>query len=235
MQRNEANLKEALFKFKDLMEDCGIEFALAYGTLLGACRNGCLLPWDVDIDVVIISNDYEECANKDIFGMLREASRRGFIGPRWAHEFIIDTGYFKYPEIALLPEKEQWKEFLKIDPNWKIERFGMSWKCQDSSVVGIDGWVSVKGIHKDLDTYDGKIVLYGEEFNVPPNRLEYLSNYYGKNWKDVFCSYELWLKYCEELRIGNIPQEVEEFMSKWKPLLEEGKEIETKIETKKVV
>lgn len=225
MQGNEANLKEALFKFKDLMDDCSIEFALAYGALLGACRNGYLLPWDRDIDVRIIPKDYEDCANTDIFGMLREAHRRGFTNPRWSHEFILDRNFIKYPEIALLPEKEQWKKFLEIDKRWKIERFGMDWKCQDSTIVGIDGWLSVKGIHDDIDTYCGKpldkIVLYGKEFNVPPNHLQYLSRYYGENWRDVFCSYELWLKHCEKLRSGRVPQEVEDFMKKWKPLLEE--------------
>lgn len=240
MHGNEANLKEALFKFKDLMDDHDIEFVLLYGALLGAYRNKCLLPWDADIDIEVIAKSYEDFVDMDIFGLLRDAYKEGFKDARWAHEFVVDTGYFKYPEIKLLPENEQWKEFLRVDPNWRDERFGMHWKSGGlsssfiSSSIGllkerndnvyIDCLVLVKGIHKSYGWFYegklGKIELYGEVFNTPLDIEFYLSEYYGKNWRDVFCSYELWSKHCEELRLGHVPQEVEDFMNKWKPLLE---------------
>ncbi len=234
MHGNEANLKEALFKFKDLMDDHGIEFVLLYGALLGAYRNKRLLPWDVDIDIEIVFNDYEDFVNIDIFGLLRDAYKEGFKDARWAHEFVVDTGYFKYPDVGLLPEKEQWIEFLKVDSTWITERFGMHWQGNNSSigllrerngVVYVDCLILVKGVHKLYGWCDGrplgKVVLYDETFNTPPDIEFYLSDYYGKNWRDVFCSYELWSKHNDALRAGHVPQEVEDFMNKWKPLLGE--------------
>lgn len=37
----------------------GIGYYLAYGTLIGAVRNGKIIPWDDDIDVVVSWDDYE--------------------------------------------------------------------------------------------------------------------------------------------------------------------------------
>lgn len=230
MLENESNLKETLFAFKDLMDDHGIEFVLLYGALLGAYRNKRLLPWDHDIDVEIIAKSYEDFVDMDIFGLLRDAHKKGFRHTTWAHEFNADNKYFKYPEIASLPEERQWEEFLKIDPNWKFGTFHMIWHGTNPTVkygsVYMDCLVSIKGIHKGYDYWYGeqplgKIALYGRTFNTPPDLQKYFSYYYGKTWKDIFCSHDLWLKYSNLILNGCVPMEVENFMKKWKPLLEE--------------
>lgn len=234
MQGNEAGLKEALFAFKDLMDKHNIEFVLLYGALLGAYRNKRLLPWDVDIDVGIIFESYEDFVDADIFGLLRDAYKSGFRNVRFAHEFNVDRQYYKYPEIASLPENEQWREFLRIGHVHKYDYLGMLWRGVNLSLEQLentDGWINIdcapliKGIHSLY--YEcgcqqlGKVELYGEVFNTPSDTLRYLSDYYGKNWQNVFCSYELWQKHHKTLRSGSIPQEVEDFMNKWKCLLED--------------
>lgn len=223
MLENEPNLKEILFKFKNLMDGHGIEFVLAYGTLLGACRNGRLLPWDVDLDVIVPFKSYEDFVNADLFGLLRDAYKKGFRFVSWNDDFIADNEHFKYPEISLLPKERQWEEYLKINSEWKkIFKFMVHW-YSISDYIRIDCLVTVKGIHPTY-VYDeplGKVVLYGEIFNIPPNHLQYLSDYYGKNWQDVFCSYKLWMNNIAALREGHVPQEIYDFMMKWKPLLED--------------
>lgn len=119
MYGNEANLKDALFKFKDLMDERGIDFVLVKGTLLGAYRNNRLLPWDEDIDVEIIFKSYEDFVNSDMFGLLRDAYKKGFRQAGWGHEFKADTEFIQYPEISSLPDTQQWTEFLKMDQNGK--------------------------------------------------------------------------------------------------------------------
>jgi len=228
---NEDSLKEALFAFKDLMDEHGIKFALESGTLLGAFRNRRLLPWDVDIDACVVFDSYEEFVNTDIFDLVRSAQKKGFKDARWAHEFVIDRGYIKYPQIAAMAEKDQWKEFLKIDPVWRSERFGMHWKCSNGLEIRIDCLVSIKDIHDTYERYysneNGRqefdeLILYGEKFYVPPNPMRYILDHYGDTWKDIYCSYDLWLKHRDELIKGNIPEEVRDFMNKRRPLLDDN-------------
>jgi len=40
-----------LKEIKDIFDKCGVDFWLEYGTLLGAVRDGELIPWDTDIDL----------------------------------------------------------------------------------------------------------------------------------------------------------------------------------------
>lgn len=229
MQGNEANLKEALFVFKDLMDSHNIKFILLYGTLLGAYRNKRLLPWDVDIDVTISFDSYEDYVNTDIFGLLKDAYKKGFRNVRLGHMFNVDKRHIQYPEIALLPEKEQWREFLQIDVIHTDLILGMLWYNDNLSLeqleninghINIDCIPSIKGVHDSYNKYGGqrlgKVELYGEVFNVPLDTEFYLSEYYGDNWRDVFCSYDLWSKYHDELRAGIVPQEVKDFMNEWK-------------------
>lgn len=243
MYGNEEGLREMLFKFKDFMDEQGIEFVLLYGALLGACRNNRLLPWDIDIDVHIPFKSYEDFVEVDIFGLMRNAYKKGFVSVNLASgskvEFRADTEYFDNANIGLLPEKEQWKEYLSgvVLPHG-VDKFTLYWKYSgitDYLVENMDGYVHidcipvVKGIHSEYmynEDDSGSIllenvVLYGEEFNAPYGYLQHLSDYYGENWKEVFCSFDLWMKYKESLRKGIVPQEVTDFMNKWRPLLKD--------------
>lgn len=233
MYGNEENLKDALFKFKDLMDEHGIEFVLLYGALLGACRNGRLLPWDVDIDVHVPFKSYEDFVNVDLFNLLRDAYNKGFRTVAWDNDFLADGEYFRHPEIVLLPKEQQWREYLRTTSAWRgADKFIMFWKGPsplDQLIEGITGYihidclVALKGIHPtyEYDRVLDKVKLYGETFNAPPDHIKFLSDYYGENWKDVFCSYSLWVKHRKSIIGGHIPQEVEDFMIKWKPLLED--------------
>lgn len=235
MYGNEANLKEMLFKFKDFMNDHDLEFVLLYGALLGACRNGRLLPWDIDIDIHIPFKSYEDFIDTDLFCLMRDAYKEGFIHVILGSkiEFRADNEYFKNIEIANLPKKEQWKRYLNATSVYDADKFTLYWKGSSKpdylvenadEPVHIDCLPVIKGIHSEY-IYNApleKVALYGETFNAPPNHLQILSTYYGENWSKVFCSFGLWMKYKESLLKGIVPQEIEDFMNKWKPLLEDG-------------
>lgn len=54
-----ANL-ELFQKFHDTCEENGIRYSMAYGTMLGAIRHKGYIPWDDDIDVVMLREDYNK-------------------------------------------------------------------------------------------------------------------------------------------------------------------------------
>ncbi len=57
---NEENAKDALRHVKEVFDRYGISFCLNSGVLLGAVRDGRIIPWDNDIDLVIWEKDAEK-------------------------------------------------------------------------------------------------------------------------------------------------------------------------------
>lgn len=237
MYGNEANLKEMLFKFKDFMNEQGVEFVLLYGALLGAHRNQRLLPWDIDIDIHIPFKSYKDFVEADIFGLMRSAYKKGFkyvnFGSHTNVEFTADTMFFNNVNIGLLPDKEQWKGYLNSTSVLQgVDKFTLYWQGSNSfdhlveyiaEGMHMDCMPVIKDIHPEY-IYDRpleKVILYDVEFNAPPDHLQHLSDYYGKNWKEIFCSFDLWMKHKESLREDIVPQEVTDFMNKWRPLLKD--------------
>jgi lipopolysaccharide cholinephosphotransferase len=55
---------DALQYIHDFCQEHDINYSLAYGTLLGAVRHGGYIPWDDDIDIAMMRDDYEKFANE---------------------------------------------------------------------------------------------------------------------------------------------------------------------------
>ena len=52
--------KNILKAFHEICKENEINYSLGYGTLLGAVRHGGMIPWDDDVDVVVLREDFEK-------------------------------------------------------------------------------------------------------------------------------------------------------------------------------
>lgn len=64
-----------LSEITDLLTASGIQYSLCGGTLLGAVRHGGFIPWDDDVDMAVLREDYER-----VFALIRERfnAERGY-------------------------------------------------------------------------------------------------------------------------------------------------------------
>ena len=88
---------DILKHFSYICENENLRFFLAYGTLLGACRNNGFIPWDDDIDIWMPRKDYTKFLHlysrykkKEYFLQTAETDP-GFIKPEMARICVNET------------------------------------------------------------------------------------------------------------------------------------------------
>ena len=60
IQRIQDKMLDILVYFKEFCDQNGLKFTLCGGTCLGAVRHGGFIPWDDDVDVFMLREDYEK-------------------------------------------------------------------------------------------------------------------------------------------------------------------------------
>ncbi len=80
MKRAWAAQIEVLEEFEKMCKENNIRYFAAYGTLLGAVRHGGFIPWDDDIDIWMLREDYEK---------LRTIAKNGNL----PNEYVLKTAF----------------------------------------------------------------------------------------------------------------------------------------------
>lgn len=203
-QIKENELKDALFSLKNIFDEFNIKFILRWGTCLGAVRDGRLLPWDSDLDLLLPIGNCHDC-NDD-------------------NRLLFYSAFKEATEVIGLrsDSARRWKTIK----DWN--------KCWDSRMnhiynVPIVFWFKNTHVELYLGTnthkvanYFGKLPtvnIYGHEFYVPLHTEKYLEDLYGESWKDVYCNFQQWKKYKDDIMAGKVPKEVmmfKESIEGWK-------------------
>lgn len=98
--RTEGTLRDIQLLYTELMrfidnvcKKYGLEYCLAYGTLIGAVRHEGFIPWDDDFDIIMMRNDY----NKLIEVLPNEINKHDFFKENCALTRLINAkdNYFK--------------------------------------------------------------------------------------------------------------------------------------------
>lgn len=152
--------RELLFEMKERLDELGIVFWLAWGTLLGAVRDGDVIPWDRDIDLLIKASDWRS----DFCEHFKDFSRCGMVN--YALGRVTNVVLFKDSvrvDIILQFYNSEYDAYITLGP-----------PCAE--------WMGGVMPANKLDelTY---VSIFGTRFRVPKDPEEVLESIYGPDWR----------------------------------------------------
>lgn len=110
-------LKEVFQKTLQFLDDNNLEYRVAYGTAIGAMRHNNFIPWDDDIDIYMLREDYEKLPS--LLPKMRSLGLDLFQLPitkdywkSFAKVFVHDTTVV---ELEFLPNVGVWIDIFPLD------------------------------------------------------------------------------------------------------------------------
>lgn len=150
--------KEDLLAIREILKAYGIRFYLAFGTLLGAYRSGSFIPWDKDIDIMIIGHSKEKLKQLVVGKIFEE---HGFnVMRNWEGLTTVNRG----------------KAYIDI---YVFSRLGNNYRCK---ILTPQKVCTAKFMLPTREINPSSIIKFiGKEWHTPePNK--YLTRIYG-DWK----------------------------------------------------
>lgn len=153
----QAEMEEALSKTAKLLDECGIEFFLTFGTLLGEVREGYFIKGDDDVDIIVTDED-------KLFESLPYLWEHGlFINRIFEKELYTfhTEGRRGHVDMYILRPIDRW-----IYKNW----------C-----VSIRGHYAPKRFFEKITR--GSYFIKDVSYPYPDNPEKLLEWWYGKTWR----------------------------------------------------
>jgi hypothetical protein len=91
LKQRQISLFTTLVNAVHCLEKCNIEYVLFGGTLLGALRNGDIIPWDDDIDLMILEKDVHLLQSPDFLQELSKQNLQMVYEEGYAFHIFIST------------------------------------------------------------------------------------------------------------------------------------------------
>lgn len=175
-----------LVRFKEFMDEIGVEFFLVGGLCLGIVRDGALISCDKDFDIAVLDEQslYKiEKIEKEIFKYYDEVHIVGGTNGKvlWLKKYF---GEYVLPiEVAA--------QYIKGDYLYYNRDLGETWMYREGRCV----W------NKRLFDIFEKVKFAGTEFNVPSPVNDFLDTFYGDDWRTPK-EYTDWRYNCNNLYEG---------------------------------
>jgi len=148
-------LKELLPPLVKILKDLDICFWLDWGTLLGAVRNGKIIPWDFDIDLGIFNTDVEK-----LLRYKTEVNKAGY--DFWTDDAGKCTRFFG-----------------KDGLDFHIDLF--SWTKTKEQIYTVNYY---NQIHTEDELLNPEQIEFeGALYPCPKNPVEMRARFYGSDWK----------------------------------------------------
>jgi len=169
------NASKALREATDLLDKLGVRYFLAFGTCLGIVRDGALIKWDWDVDLISLGED-----NDKIDAGQKEIEAAGF------------TEFKKKQDIPKWKRSDTDMSEEKYVRTYSFKKYG----CRvdiDPAYLSVDGkWrIVLKGRKREMfcakhpaewfERRDGRLYR-NKTYQVPVPAADYLESNYGPNW-----------------------------------------------------
>lgn len=125
-----------------------IQYWLDYGTLIGAIRHHGFIPWDDDIDISIIWDDYIKIPK--IFKFLKSLSEKFFIIYGWKGSEIIRIGYEDFC-VDFFPMEYLNKKCIKQEEKYSFEKKWNHINKQMIEIISFEKFQNHEKHHLDDD------------------------------------------------------------------------------------
>lgn len=175
---------EELIKFKNFMDEIGVEFFLTAGVLLGLVRDRALIKCDKDFDFGVINE-------ADIEKIKKEAEKRKYYDEIHYGRCVPKGKLFwlkKYFDNKYVLPIEIQAHYVKGDHVYYNRDLGETWRFRAGRLV----WP------KKLFDIFGKINFRGIDLNIPNPAEEFLTVHYGEDWRTPK-EYDDWRYHCKNI------------------------------------